>query len=310
MRLDFNVLWMDDQPDQLAELITPITKEMADQGFQFQPRICSTIDEVRALISDSVFTDEVDLILVDWDLGENLKGQEVIAEIRETIQYKDVVFYSSLTSAKELRAHAFNSEAEGVFCASKRDLVMEVIGVFETLVKKVLDLDHTRGIVMGATSDIDHMTLSCLTAIDGAGSEEEKKKLLAKAKNLVGNSLKSFEKKAKALEAATGVTAMLEAHALFTANDRLRVLNAVLEDAKYNEHDTLRTGLGNYIKNIVPKRNDLGHLVLVPAGKPSEFVDQDGKIVTLDEMRELRKFLLGFRSDFRKLRDALSNVSV
>jgi hypothetical protein len=183
------------------------------------------------------------------------------------------------------------------------------MGVFEALVKKVLDLDHTRGIVMGATSDIDHMTLACLAAIDGAGGEDEKKELLKKAKKLIGETLKNLEKKARELDSATGVAAMLEAHALFTANDRLRVLNTVLENTKYDEHDALRVGLKSYIRDIVPKRNELGHMMLVPAGKPSELVDSAGKPVTLQEMRELRKFLLSFRSEFRKLRDALNKAT-
>lgn len=308
MRLDFNVLWIDDQPDQLGPQITRIGQEMAEHGFEFRPMLRQSLDEVRALVSDEVFTDEIDLILVDWDLGEDLKGQDVIAEIRGSIPYKDIVFYSSLTSVTELRQHAYEVAAEGVFCIGKNGLVNEVMGVFEALVKKVLDLDHTRGIVMGATSDIDHMTLVCLSAVDAAGSEEEKKELLKKAKNLIGETLKNLEKKAKELDSATGVAAMLESHSLFTANDRLRVLNTILENAKYDEHDTLRVGLKSYIQDVVPKRNELGHLMLLPAGKPSELIDGAGKAVTLEEMRELRKFLLGFRSDFRKLRDALNQA--
>ena len=40
------------------------------------------------------------------------------------------------------------------------------MGVFDFLVKKVLDLDHTRGIVMGATSDIDFIVNECLVMIE------------------------------------------------------------------------------------------------------------------------------------------------
>jgi hypothetical protein len=306
MRLDFNVLWVDDQPQQLESQFAAIAKGMQEQGFDFHPTVCSALDKVRSKINDDVFKDEVDLILVDWDLGGGLKGQNVIAEIREAILYKDVIFYSSLTTTTELREHASAAGAEGVFCTSKNSVVDEVLGVFEALIKKVLDLDHTRGIVMGATSDIDQMVMTCLSAIDGLGNSVEKKELLNKAKELVGNSISNLEKKAKELEAATGVAAMLESHALFTANDRLRVLSTVLKSVKFDEHEPLRGGLKTYIQNVVPKRNELGHLVLIPSGKPSELTDPDGKVVTLEEMRELRRFLLRFRSDFRKLRDALS----
>ena len=68
---------------------------MEEEGFNFNPTLCTSIDEVRKLIADNVFTDEVDLILVDWDLGGEVRGQDAIAEIRATVPYKDVVFYSA-----------------------------------------------------------------------------------------------------------------------------------------------------------------------------------------------------------------------
>lgn len=308
MRLDFNVLWIDDQPDQLSAQVEAIARQMEGEGFQFNATTCRSLSEVREFISEDVFQDEVDLILVDWDLGQGLKGEDVISEVRSYIPYKDIVFYSSLTTVNDLRQAALGAGADGIFCTSKNAIVDEVGGVFEALIKKVLDLDHTRGIVMGATSDIDYMTIACLTAIDATGSPEDKTALLQKAQELVAKALERVQNAAKELESATSVVAMFEAHALFTANDRLRVLNTALSKEKFEEHDAFRKGLKSYIQNVVPRRNELGHLVLVPAGKPSELLDVAGKAVTLDEMRELRRVLLGFRSDFRKLRDALLKV--
>ena len=96
MRLDFNVLWVDDQPARVASQITKIKLEMAAEGFEFKPRQCATIDQVEDAISENVFTDEVDLILVDWDLGKGVYGEDAIVRIRESVPYKDVVFYLSL----------------------------------------------------------------------------------------------------------------------------------------------------------------------------------------------------------------------
>ncbi len=63
MRLDFNVLWVDDQPDRVRSQITAIKKKMVEEGFEFTPQLCKSISEVRDAISDNVFTDEIDLIL-------------------------------------------------------------------------------------------------------------------------------------------------------------------------------------------------------------------------------------------------------
>jgi hypothetical protein len=95
LRLDFNVLWVDDQPNRVESQIKRITKQMEDEGFQFNSTLCKSIEDVRKLIAGNVFTDEIDLILVDWDLGSGVQGQDAIATIRETVPYKDVVFYSA-----------------------------------------------------------------------------------------------------------------------------------------------------------------------------------------------------------------------
>ncbi len=107
MRLDFNVLWVDDQPSYLDAQIVAIKARMAQEGFDFNPTQCASIEDVEALIAGDVFQDEVDLIMVDWDLGGGVQGQDVIERIRQVVRYKDVIFYSSLTPAADLRELAF-----------------------------------------------------------------------------------------------------------------------------------------------------------------------------------------------------------
>lgn len=305
MRLDFNVLWVDDQPDRVAAQITAITKKMEQEGFQFSPNLCQSMDEVRAVTSSDVFTDEVDLILVDWDLGNGVVGQDAIAEIRETVQYKDVVFYSAQTPPEELRKAAYDKGLEGVYCASREQLVDEVMGVFESLVKKVLDLDHTRGIVMGATSDIDHIVNECLVAVHGRLDGEGQAKMLKEALGYVQARIVDITKKAKELEGATTLAAFFEAHMIFTANDRLRVLGGLLKGAAFSAHKGYRPAIVAYQQQVVPDRNRLGHMVLVPKGKPLVVTDSQGKHVTLDETRELRRLILDLRNQFRGLLDAV-----
>lgn len=304
MRLDFNVLWVDDQPNAVNAQITRITTLMADEGFSFNPTQCRSIDEVEALIAGDVFQDEVDLILVDWDLGGGVHGQDVIERIRQVAQYKDVVFYSAQTPAADLRRLAFDKGLEGIYCASREGLVDEVVGVFESLVKKVLDLDHTRGIVMGATSDIDHMIHSCLLHIEAKLDDAGKKALVEQAIKRVQERVKDIAKQGEKLGAATNVTTILEAHMIFGANDRLRLLRRLLEaDANHAQSvDTIKA----YMEKVVPERNVLGHMVLAPEGRPQAVVNIEGTQINLDDMRTLRKTILGLREDFRALVGALT----
>jgi DNA-binding NarL/FixJ family response regulator len=308
MRLDFNVLWVDDQPNVVEAQVLAIQRKMADEGFAFMPRLCNSMAEVRGALSSGLFTDEIDLILVDWDLGGGVEGQEAIAEIRDTVHYKDVVFYSA-KSTVDLRKAAFEKGLEGVYCASREHLVEEVLGVFESLVKKVLDLDHTRGIVMGATSDIDYVVNQCLETVaaqlDGAANE----KLLEEALGYVAKRLQESTKQSKALENATTLGEFFEAHMVFTSNDRMRFFRKLLKGFKQAIHDEYDKDLIQYQNHVVPGRNRLGHMVLIPAGKPNAVVDIEGKQVSLEETRKLRRLILDLRTKFRQLLAALQPLA-
>lgn len=305
MRLDFNVLWVDDQPEAVGSQITAIRKRMEAEGFQFNPTVCRSAEEVRAAISTSVFTDEVDLILVDWDLGTGARGQDVIADIRSSAQFKDVVLYSAQTAPDALRKTAFDRGLEGVYCATREQLVDDVMGVFDSLVKKVLDLDHTRGIVMGATSDIDNMVNECLAAIHEKLDDAGQRALVEQALKRIEEKLKDWTKDVDKLRKKSTMTAVLKAHLHFTAYDKLRMLSQVLEGEQFKAHASAGAILVKYIKEVQPERTKLAHLVLVAKGKPQLVVNVAGQEVGLEEMRDLRRLILGVRQDFRSLLDAL-----
>src|SRR5260221_7315567 len=114
MRLDFNVLWVDDQPRAIQAQIASIAAQMKEHGFHFNPTLCHTMAELEAKLAEDVFVDEVDMVLVDWDLGADAKGQQAIEAIREKIQYKDVVFYSAQTQPNALRDLVHDNDLEGI----------------------------------------------------------------------------------------------------------------------------------------------------------------------------------------------------
>lgn len=302
MRLDFNVLWVDDQPERVDAQIRRIAMRMEEEGFEFNPTRSQSMDDVLKLIGDSVFADEIDLILVDWDLGGQLQGQDVIAAIREAVPYKDVVFYSAQTPASTLRQLAFEKGVEGVYCASREALVDEVLGVFESLVKKVLDLDHTRGIVMGATSDIDYMVKECLFAIHGQLDEQGRAAMLKKTLGHLEKRMKELNKLAAKLKDATSLPELFEAHEILTSNHRLRVLAEALKGEFLKPHKKFRKSVVDYQQQVLRKRNILGHVALAPR---ENLTDSKSEVMSLDETRELRRLILALRSDFRNLLLAL-----
>jgi hypothetical protein len=308
MRLDFNVLWVEDQPKNVQPQVETIQKSMAVQGFNLSETPCRNIASIRALLAQDVFTDEVDLVLVDWDLGSGEFGEQAIDAVRGSIQFKDIIFYSARTDTDALRKKAIEGGFDGIYFSHRNDLVTEVMGVFMSLIKKALDLDHVRGIVMGATSDIDQMARDCLTLAHAACDEKGKEKIVAEMVDHLKKKLPNVTKQVDKLTKNPTLVKILGAHGTFTANDGLRILTRVLEMESFAAHQAFRKPVNDYIQNIVPRRNDLGHKVLTPDGKPGIAGENATHIITVDEMRELRRQLLDLRQSFRDLHGSLKGT--
>jgi hypothetical protein len=302
MRIDFNVLWVEDQPDSVESQKTAIGKAISEEGFELRVVQYQTLDEVRERIRDNVFADQIDLVLVDWDLGEDLKGQQVIEAIRARIRYRDIIFYSAETDTSRLRQ--YSTGLEGVYCVNRTDLVDDVKEIFETLIKKVLDIDHMRGIVMGATSDIDELVRECLTEIHGNLDDSGKQRIIDTALEYVRSGLEGQSKRAAKLSSKTTLEELFSAHGLLDSSRRLRLMLAALNESDHANCERYIESARTYLKDVLPQRNDLGHKVLIPEGA-SYVVTFSGKKVTVEGMRDLRKQIMLSRADIRELRAAV-----
>lgn len=310
MRLDFNVLWVDDQADELRGTRDGLARRFSADGFQLNPTFCGTITEVKAFLAESVFSDEVDLVLVDWELGSGDQGQNAIETIREPIPFKDIIFYSARADTAELRKLAYERQLDGVYFASRNDLITEVMGVFNSLVKKALDLDHIRGIVMGATSDIDQLVREALEAAHDRSTPEGQKAILDEMLELLDEKLPNLQKRIEKLKANPAVKAIISEHFTFSANDGLRILSRVLASNEFENQNGFVGPLKQYMTKVVPKRNILGHKVLSPEGKPIGLAGESvAEVISFEEMKDLRKILLELRSSFREMFDSLRVVA-
>ena len=311
MRLDFNVLWVEDQQGYVQSLNAPIAKHMEENGFALNVTHCQTLAEVQEKISPDVFNDEFDLVLVDWDLGttpggEELHGETVIEAIRERIPYKDIIFYSGQASIADLRKYAYDAQVEGIFFTVRANggIVQEVKDVFDSLVKKVLDLDHTRGIVMGATSDIDFMVNECLKHAHGKLDPAGQKQMIADAMKHIDDGMANLAKKVEGLRDATALEPLFDAHGILQSYDRLRLLAGVLKLDAFAEHKGYRPSVTGYMETVVPHRNVFAHVLVEPGG-PKQLVNNKGEIIDLDKAREIRRSIVGLRGEFRALLDAI-----
>lgn len=303
MRLDFNVLWVEDQPDAVQAQIEKITRLIGDEGFRLRVKFAGSVHEAASLLSSEIFGDHIDLILMDYDLGPGPKGDEGLLQVRKIFPFKDIVFYSS--RAPDLLRLVAEKQAQGVFSSARQDLPDSVLGVFEALVKKVLDIDHSRGIVLGATSDIDNYVNDCLVAMFDSGDEPFRQSALS---NIVGRMVairKRFDEGAKSIEAAKHVSDVLDFYSIYTSNDRLTLLRKLLDvSGRYRiQSDSIK----KYISETIPKRNILAHVRARQTEFSRKLFDSAGKELSIEDMKKLRRDLIDVQEMFEALASALKS---
>ena len=295
MRLDFNVLWVEDNQRNVHSQRDRIETLMRKEGFKLRVQFAASVDEAKSFLSNDIYGDHIDLILMDYDLGPGKKGDQGLAEVREMFPYKDIVFYSGVSPA-ELMKMAALKDVQGIFSSHRNDLPDIVHGVFENLVHKVLDIDHSRGIVMGATSEIDHLVNYLMESIFNGCDTSQQKSSIDAVKKRVAEKRDSLEKSMSEIAAINHVNELEKHHALYTSDDRLRLLRKMMKlRTLYQEHDTK---LDEYREKIMQRRNDLAHIRVERDGFSRKIFDRNGVELTSEDMRSLRVGLLEFQELF------------
>ena len=292
MRLDFNILWVEDQPKRVEAQRERIEMLMRKQGFKLQTKMAISIKEATKYIGDDIYGDHIDLILMDYDFGDEPNGEAGLEMVRDKFPYKDIVFYAALAQ-RDLTEIAAQNKISGVFCCDRNDLSETVIRVFEVLVKKVLDIDHSRGIVMGATSEIDEFVNKSLMRVFEKADEET----VAAAFNITGDQLnkikEQFNKDCTRISEAKGISGVLniiKIHNIYSSAHRLNLFMGILKHL--GTYDEEQETMLDYVKNTMPTRNDLAHVTVERNGFSRKIFNRSEKELTTEDMRVLRSALL------------------
>jgi CheY-like chemotaxis protein len=296
MRIDFNVLWVEDQQDNVQSQRVAIDRRIRAEGFRLDVLFADSVVQAVKALSESVYGDHIDLILMDYDLGKGGKGDEGLIEVRRIFEYKDLVFYSADPS--KLAEIVAAKKIEGVFCSSRDHLPDEVFGLFETLIKKVLDIDHARGIVMGSTSDIDGLVFDSLDALfhEGGGKlSEGAKKILATQLDEIRS---TCDKDAKKLALIDSMPELRKMHRHYSSVHRHRLLRYLLEQT--NKYAELCAAMTTYEVETSAKRNELAHVRVEKKGFERKLYDKERREITREAVRDLQRELLKHQEALEK----------
>lgn len=307
MQLEYNILWFDDQPGPISPFVDRVRGIISRLGFEakIDLRIVTSEsgDPLAALPAHSL-----DLVLMDWKLGGGHDGAVLARRLRQSFRDTDIVFYSS-EHAKTLRKLIFNQDIDGVFCVNREHITDRVNGIIQGQLRRMLDLNHMRGLIMAATSDLDMAMVECLEVVQqvlhpGEGSA-------AFAEMIANRVSQGLRRKANEIDefGKKGKLAKLLREPSFGAFLRWEVLKeevAKLSD-KVSERQFIEH-LEKYNTEVISPRNDFAH-------RKAEL--RDGKLLLegrnepldQDSMKALRLRILDHSDNLRGLLATLRELA-
>ena len=156
MRLDYKILWFEDQQNNVEEVEKGLSTRLSRLGFNLNvvwtkptDELNSTFGQIKNIVND------FDLILLDYDLGKDkFNGADIAKKLRRSNFLTDIIFYSS-ASPHDLRQYMFKQHVDGVFCINRNNLQSDSFDIIQNRIRKILDINHMRGIVMEVVSEFD-----------------------------------------------------------------------------------------------------------------------------------------------------------
>lgn len=154
MKLDYNILWLDnDLKDYIKNGDVESIKEFLIE-LGFEPNIVTVFDEAEL---DKYLDISYDLIISDFNLNKE-NGDIIIYRLREEKRLDtEILFYSAKTNfVQDLEVKERLAFMERINIQVGRDSLLDKIEkVIELTVRKLFELNATRGLITAATSDLD-----------------------------------------------------------------------------------------------------------------------------------------------------------
>jgi len=299
MKLKYSILWFDDDVDQIESHDFDVLAETIHSwGFDFDgPAIVNTPSE---FMEKTPFLD-FDLIVVDYNLGDDeTHGDDFIKSLRDQNVYTDVVFYTGGSTAS-LWDGVRDKKLEGVFLSNVAGIIPKVIRVAKQSVKKIVDLENMRGIVMAQVGDLDQDLKQLLSVgflqLEPLKQNQIFKKFIKDGNRRGKNLSEEFEEFAK----DPTIERMLD-----LCDSSFPIWS--LSRSMCNRHPSLEEfNISDYENEILKPRNALAHGVPNTAEDGIQtFVHREYKFQYTDKTAEkIRHDLKKYKGVFRNIYDKL-----
>lgn len=154
MKLDYNILWLDNDLQNYIDIgdVESISKFLIELGFE--PCIIPVFDESEL---DKYLDKNYDLIISDFNLNKE-NGDVIIYRLRDEKRLDtEILFYSANTNFlkdNQVKDRLAFMERINVH-VGRENLLEKIEKVIDLTVRKLFELNATRGLITAATSELD-----------------------------------------------------------------------------------------------------------------------------------------------------------
>lgn len=247
MKINYKIIWLDDQPESMKIHIDRIITILADNYFIpdikkpyvsyedfHQSFETSTVDDAYG----EVFND-CDLLLIDYNIAEKQENEQktgatLITQLRAKGIYTETVFYSN--AMDEYRRENNKPELDNVIYADKSELVNKVEQIVKKSVVQSMIISNLRGYLMDCTSDFDFMCRTISVYYFEQLNDEQQLEILQKAEEYIHAQYKSendkFEKINEKYKNITDLESIKDKNIFINISDiskRIKLLGKVFD---------------------------------------------------------------------------------
>ncbi len=163
MDLTYNILWFEDDRNFRKNLSKRI-KRYLYQNYQLDVNFVEISSETEYKKKKINYQD-FDLILLDFHLNNGETTEEIFDKIKDLDYYCEILFYSDKS---DFESHIKENllKFDGVFYKKARAQIFDKIAkIIDLTIKKLIDLNSLRGLVISETSDLDRKKVEIISKL-------------------------------------------------------------------------------------------------------------------------------------------------
>jgi len=294
MNLDFGILWIEDSYSPEEE--ESLKRRVLEAGFIAKIRVIPNGVGIEDLARSHSLYHVFDIILLDYRLRDD-NGVELAPKIRQLFPSTTILFYSGSVQESELRQLIASREVEGVYCARRdQQRFIQRTGELIDQTARALDrLSGMRGLAMRVVAECDDLMKTAMLSMSGRDAKCAEK-VVDLDKDVFSSLTRMQDGYAESIEGDLKLrfeNRAIDSSKIFKHFRRLTELVARdpgtfgLDEGKVERLRELRNLSSQYSKEVLDKRNVLGHVIEVQA--ENGWVLQGSNEISVGDFPEIRR---------------------